>query len=131
MEGAFVHREDEQDAAGWEVLGNSTSDSWPHMGGVGTDVAEGLVYILDLNAPLLHRMLEAPQSISAKGTRRGSGCVCIHVSFTDSCVHEWTGFRPRIFGIVTGRQSTIEDAVRLGWRGYGRIVAGLLLVTES
>jgi hypothetical protein len=50
MEGAFVHREDEQDAAGWEVLGNSTSDSWPHMGGVRTDVAEGPVYILDLNA---------------------------------------------------------------------------------
>lgn len=42
----------------------STSDSWPHVGGIRYDVAEGLpVYILDLNRPLLERMVEAPHTI--------------------------------------------------------------------
>jgi hypothetical protein len=39
----------------------STSDSWPHVAGVREAVAEGLpVYILDLNRPLLDRMMAAP-----------------------------------------------------------------------
>ena len=39
----------------------STSDSWPHTGGVRHAVALGLpVYILDLNQPLLDRMVSAP-----------------------------------------------------------------------
>ena len=43
----------------------STSDSWPHVGGVRQSVAEGLpVYILDLNRPLLNRMLDAPHSLA-------------------------------------------------------------------
>jgi hypothetical protein len=43
----------------------STSDSWPHAGGVRQAVAEKLpVYILDLNRPLLDRMLEAPHSLA-------------------------------------------------------------------
>jgi len=42
----------------------STSDSWPHVGGVRFDVAQGLpVYILDLNEPLLERMVTAPHTI--------------------------------------------------------------------
>lgn len=42
----------------------STSDSWPHTGGVRQAVALGLsVYILDLNQPLLDRMLSAPHTI--------------------------------------------------------------------
>jgi hypothetical protein len=42
----------------------STSDSWPHTGGVRQAVALGLpVYILDLNEPLLDRMLSAPHTI--------------------------------------------------------------------
>jgi hypothetical protein len=42
----------------------STSDSWPHVGGVRFDVAEGLpIYILDLNKPLLDRMAEAKHTI--------------------------------------------------------------------
>jgi len=50
------------DAAVKAVL--STSDSWPHVGGVRADVAAGLpVYILDLNEPLLERMVEAPHTI--------------------------------------------------------------------
>ena len=41
-----------------------TSDSWPHVGGVRFDVAQGLlVYILDLNQTLLQRMLTAPHTI--------------------------------------------------------------------
>jgi hypothetical protein len=39
----------------------STSDSWPHVGGVRVAVAEGLpVMILDMNRPLLDKMVSAP-----------------------------------------------------------------------
>jgi len=42
----------------------STSDSWPHTGGVRQAVALGLpVYILDLNQPLLDRMMSAPHTM--------------------------------------------------------------------
>lgn len=42
----------------------STSDSWPHWGGVRYAVSQGLpVYILDLNRPLLDRMIEAPHTL--------------------------------------------------------------------
>jgi hypothetical protein len=42
----------------------STSDSWPHVGGIRFDVAQGLpIYILDLNQALLERMLAAPHTI--------------------------------------------------------------------
>ena len=41
----------------------STSDSWPHFGGVRFAVAQDLpVYILDLNQPLLDKMVSAPHS---------------------------------------------------------------------
>jgi hypothetical protein len=44
----------------------STSDSWPHVGGVRADVAQRLpVYVLDLNVPLLTRLVSAPHSIDA------------------------------------------------------------------
>jgi hypothetical protein len=43
----------------------STSDSWPHVGGVRQAVALGLpVYILDLNKPLLERLLAAPHHLN-------------------------------------------------------------------
>jgi hypothetical protein len=42
----------------------STSDSWPHVGGVRFAVAQGLpVYILDLNRPLLDRLMDAPHTL--------------------------------------------------------------------
>jgi hypothetical protein len=42
----------------------STSDSWPHTGGVRAAVAQGLpVYVLDLNRPLLDRMMSAPHTL--------------------------------------------------------------------
>jgi hypothetical protein len=41
----------------------STSDSWPHFGGVRFAVTQGLpVYILDLNRPLLDKMIRAPHT---------------------------------------------------------------------
>jgi len=43
----------------------STSDSWPHVGGIRQCVALGLpIYILDLNRPLLERLVAAPHKIS-------------------------------------------------------------------
>jgi hypothetical protein len=42
----------------------STSDSWPHVGGVRQAVAQGVpVYILDLNQPLLDRMVRSPRKL--------------------------------------------------------------------
>jgi hypothetical protein len=42
----------------------STSDSWPHTGGVRVAVADGLpIYILDLNRPLLDKMVSAPHTL--------------------------------------------------------------------
>ena len=42
----------------------STSDSWPHIGGVRQAIAEGFpVYILDLNRPLLDKMMTAPHRL--------------------------------------------------------------------
>lgn len=42
----------------------STSDSWPHMAGVRQAVAESApVYILDLNRPLLDRLVDAPHRL--------------------------------------------------------------------
>lgn len=49
----------------------STSDSWPHVGGVREDVARGTpVYILDLNQPLLDRMLAAPHRLNPDALQR-------------------------------------------------------------
>jgi hypothetical protein len=43
----------------------TTSDSWPHVGGVRAAVAEGLpVYALDMNVPLLRRLLAAPHTLN-------------------------------------------------------------------
>ncbi len=42
----------------------STSDSWPHVGGMREVVALGLpVYILDLNKPLLERLVASPRHL--------------------------------------------------------------------
>jgi hypothetical protein len=42
----------------------STSDSWPHMAGVREAVAQGVpVYALDLNQPLLDRLVTAPHRL--------------------------------------------------------------------
>jgi glyoxylase-like metal-dependent hydrolase (beta-lactamase superfamily II) len=42
----------------------STSDSWPHVGGIRQSVADGLTtYILDLNQPLLERFINEPRTL--------------------------------------------------------------------
>jgi len=42
----------------------STSDSWPHTGGVRYAVSQNIpVYILDLNRPLLDKMMSAPRTL--------------------------------------------------------------------
>jgi hypothetical protein len=42
----------------------STSDSWPHFGGVREYVARGIpMYILDLNQPILSRAIDAPHRL--------------------------------------------------------------------
>ena len=51
----------------------STSDSWPHTGGVRFAVSQRLpVYILSLNRPLLDRLIEAPHSIEPDSLEKSS-----------------------------------------------------------
>jgi hypothetical protein len=52
----------------------STSDSWPHTGGVRLAVAQGLpVFILDLNRPLLDKMVSAPHTLDADVLENSKG----------------------------------------------------------
>jgi hypothetical protein len=52
----------------------STSDSWPHVGGVRFAVAQGLpVYILDLNRPLLERMMSAAHTLAPDPLQNARG----------------------------------------------------------
>ena len=52
----------------------STSDSWPHTGGVRFAVAQGLpIYILDLNKPLLDRMMSAPHALDPDALENAKG----------------------------------------------------------
>jgi hypothetical protein len=44
-----------------------TSDSWPHVGGLRYDAHSGApLYVLDLNVPLLKRLLSAPPTIDGR-----------------------------------------------------------------
>ena len=57
----------------------STSDSWPHMGGVRQAVAVGVsVYILDLNQPLLDRMLSAPHTVEPDALQKSTPSKAAH-----------------------------------------------------
>jgi hypothetical protein len=51
----------------------STSDSWPHTGGVRLAVAQRLpIYILDLNQSLLDRMMSAPHTIEPDALQKST-----------------------------------------------------------
>ncbi|WP_338864835.1 MBL fold metallo-hydrolase [Myxococcus stipitatus] len=54
----------------------STSDAWPHVGGVREYVARGVpLYVLDINQPLVERVLKAPRTLAPDAlakTPRGS-----------------------------------------------------------
>jgi hypothetical protein len=57
----------------------STSDSWPHTGGVRQAVALGLpVYILDLNQPLLDRLMSAPHTIEPDALQKSKSSKAPH-----------------------------------------------------
>lgn len=52
----------------------STSDSWPHTGGVRFAVAQGFpIYILDLNRPLLDKMVSAPHTLDPDALEAAKG----------------------------------------------------------
>jgi len=49
----------------------TTSDSWPHIAGVREAVAQGItVYALDLNGPILKRLLAAPHTMNPDDLQR-------------------------------------------------------------
>ncbi|HEX8423987.1 MAG TPA: hypothetical protein VF634_11275, partial [Pyrinomonadaceae bacterium] len=49
----------------------STSDAWPHFGGVREYVARGIpVYALDLNRPIIERLLAAPRTLNPDALAR-------------------------------------------------------------
>jgi hypothetical protein len=57
----------------------STSDSWPHTGGVRQAVALGLpVYILDLNRPLLEKMMSAPHTLEPDALQKSNNSIAPH-----------------------------------------------------
>jgi hypothetical protein len=57
----------------------STSDSWPHTGGLRQAVALGLpVYILDLNRPLLDRMMSAPHTLEPDALQKSGSAAPPH-----------------------------------------------------
>jgi hypothetical protein len=50
----------------------STSDAWPHIGGVREYVARGIpIYVLDLNRPILERLISAPHRFVPDSLARG------------------------------------------------------------
>ncbi len=54
----------------------STSDSWPHTGGLRQVVAQGFpVYILDLNRPLLDKMMAAPHTLEPDALQKSAKAV--------------------------------------------------------
>jgi hypothetical protein len=58
----------------------TTSDSWPHVGGVRAAVARKLpVYILDVNKPLLDRLVAAPHAQSPDELARAPVAADFHV----------------------------------------------------
>ena len=74
----------------------STSDSWPHSGGVRVAVAEQLpVYILDLNRPLLDKMMSAPHTLDP-----------------DALENARKGLKP-LWTLVTGAQQVGSGANRM------------------
>jgi hypothetical protein len=74
----------------------STSDSWPHTGGVRVAVAEQLpVYILDLNRPLLDKMVSAPHTLDP-----------------DALENAKNGIKP-LWTIVTGTKEVGSGANRM------------------
>lgn len=57
----------------------STSDSWPHTGGLRQAVALDLpIYILDLNQPLLDRMMRAPHTIEPDALQKSKTPMAPH-----------------------------------------------------
>ncbi len=49
----------------------STSDAWPHIGGLREYVARGIpVYVLDLNIPIINRLLAAPHALRPDALQR-------------------------------------------------------------
>lgn len=51
----------------------ATSDSWPHTGGVRQAVALGLpIYVLDLNRPLLDRLVSAPHTLEPDALQKST-----------------------------------------------------------
>jgi hypothetical protein len=49
----------------------STADSWPHIGGLREYVARGIpVYVLDLNRPVVERLIKAPHAMSPDALAR-------------------------------------------------------------
>jgi len=52
----------------------STSDAWPHIGGVREYVARGIpVYALDLNKPILERLISSPHHSKPDALERAKG----------------------------------------------------------
>ena len=83
----------------------TTSDSWPHIAGVRQAVARGiLVYALDLNEPILKRLVAAPHRQDPDLLEQRP--VAAHFRFVAR--DTWVGSGPNRFEIVPYRTATGE-----------------------
>jgi hypothetical protein len=57
----------------------STSDAWPHIGGLREYAARGIpIYALDLNKPIVERMLSAPHRLAPDALSKVSKMATVH-----------------------------------------------------
>ena len=83
----------------------TTSDSWPHIAGVRQAVAEGIsVYALDLNRPILERLLSAPHHMRPDDLQRNHRKARFHFVTADMQI----GSGPNRIVIVPYRTATAE-----------------------
>lgn len=83
----------------------TTSDSWPHIAGVRQAVADGIsIYALDLNEPILKRLIAAPHRMEPDDLERHPHAA--HFTFVDKPMSVGTG--PNRLEIVPYRTATGE-----------------------
>ena len=92
----------------------STSDSWPHTGGVRAAVAQGLpVYILDLNQPLLDRMMAAPHTIDPDALQTAKNGKSRNAASTSGATGAASTSGAANWKIVSGKIEIGSDANRM------------------
>ncbi|HEV3154049.1 MAG TPA: MBL fold metallo-hydrolase [Candidatus Baltobacteraceae bacterium] len=106
----------------------TTSDSWPHIAGVRQAVAEGIpVYALDLNLPILRRLVAAPHTIRPDDLARNRRSP--HFVTVSQRVAIGTG--PNRIEIVPYREETAERQMMVYFPGHKLLYTSDLFSPDS